>query len=119
MCLLLPSSKSSVLGLLAFNYVGDFYSSKTNVTGLMLFMCNIFHLVAANYKAVRCLSLTTLNNERSSIVLMHYMETGQGEVQDLSSLFFYKQLGFFFTLNSVTEVIIISWHMWLKILPYT
>ncbi|KAM7484432.1 hypothetical protein LguiA_000441 [Lonicera macranthoides] len=36
----------------------------------------VFHMYA-NYKAVRCLSLTTLNNERSSIVLMHYMETGQ------------------------------------------
>lgn len=95
MCLLLLSSKSSALGLLVFNYVGDFYSSKTNVTGLMLFICNIFFLVAANYKAVRCLSLTTLNNERSSIVLMHYMETGQGEVQDLSSLFFLQTTGFF------------------------
>ncbi|XP_058070401.1 protein root UVB sensitive 3 isoform X1 [Magnolia sinica] len=36
----------------------------------------VFHMYA-NYKAVRCLSLTTLNNERSSILLQHFMETGQ------------------------------------------
>ncbi|KAK1374475.1 Root UVB sensitive [Heracleum sosnowskyi] len=36
----------------------------------------VFHMYA-NYKAVRCLSLTTLNCERSSILLLHYMETGQ------------------------------------------
>ncbi|KAL6538768.1 Protein root UVB sensitive 3 [Orobanche minor] len=36
----------------------------------------IFHMYA-NYKAVRCLSLATLNCERSSILLSHYMETGQ------------------------------------------
>ncbi|KAG8366443.1 hypothetical protein BUALT_Bualt17G0080300 [Buddleja alternifolia] len=35
-----------------------------------------FHMYA-NYKAVRCLSLATLNCERSSIVLLRYMETGQ------------------------------------------
>ncbi|KAL3631236.1 Protein root UVB sensitive 3 [Castilleja foliolosa] len=36
----------------------------------------VFHMYA-NYKAVRCLSLATLNCERSSIVLSHYMETGR------------------------------------------
>ncbi|KAL7132707.1 hypothetical protein ABFS83_12G092000 [Erythranthe nasuta] len=36
----------------------------------------VFHMYA-NYKAVRCLSLATLNCERSSILLSHYMETGQ------------------------------------------
>ncbi|KAK6133898.1 hypothetical protein DH2020_032359 [Rehmannia glutinosa] len=36
----------------------------------------IFHMYA-NYMAVRCLSLATLNCERSSILLSHYMETGQ------------------------------------------
>ncbi|KAL1803234.1 hypothetical protein ACET3Z_031881 [Daucus carota] len=36
----------------------------------------MFHMYA-NYKAVRCLSLTTLNCERSSILLWHYVETGQ------------------------------------------
>ncbi|KAK4403108.1 protein root UVB sensitive 3 [Sesamum angolense] len=36
----------------------------------------IFHMYA-NYKAVRCLSLCTLNCERSSILLSHYMETGE------------------------------------------
>lgn len=35
---------------------------------------------AANYKAVRCLSLATLNCERSSILLLHYLETGEGEM---------------------------------------
>ncbi|KAL6570939.1 hypothetical protein OROGR_000489 [Orobanche gracilis] len=35
----------------------------------------IFHM--SNYKAVRCLSLATLNCERSSILLSYYMETGQ------------------------------------------
>ncbi|KAJ0537642.1 putative Root UVB sensitive family [Helianthus annuus] len=36
----------------------------------------VFHMYA-NYKAVRCLNLTTLNCERSSILLLHFMETGQ------------------------------------------
>ncbi|KAK9276700.1 hypothetical protein L1049_006236 [Liquidambar formosana] len=36
----------------------------------------MFHMYA-NYKAVRCLSLTSLNSERSSILLQHFMETGQ------------------------------------------
>ncbi|XXG46618.1 hypothetical protein AAC387_Pa02g1419 [Persea americana] len=36
----------------------------------------VFHMYA-NYRAVRCLSLFTLNNERSSILLQHFMETGQ------------------------------------------
>ncbi|KAJ6810678.1 protein root UVB sensitive 3 [Iris pallida] len=36
----------------------------------------VFHMFA-NYMAVRCLSLTTLNNERSSLLLHHFMETGQ------------------------------------------
>ncbi|KAL5723182.1 Protein root UVB sensitive 3 [Ranunculus cassubicifolius] len=36
----------------------------------------IFHMYA-NYKAVRCLSLTTLNTERCSILLQHFMESGQ------------------------------------------
>ncbi|XP_023773241.1 protein root UVB sensitive 3 isoform X3 [Lactuca sativa] len=35
----------------------------------------MFHMYA-NYKAVRCLNLTTLNCERSSILLLHFMETG-------------------------------------------
>lgn len=35
----------------------------------------------ANYKAVRCLNLTTLNCERCSILLLHFMETGQGEIK--------------------------------------
>ncbi|KAL7163744.1 hypothetical protein ACSBR2_039796 [Camellia fascicularis] len=39
----------------------------------------MFHMYA-NYKAVRCLSLTTLNCERSSILLLHFMKTGgQGQ----------------------------------------
>lgn len=37
-----------------------------------------FFFLAANYKAVRCLALTSLNAERSSILLQHFMETGQG-----------------------------------------
>ncbi|KAD2804162.1 hypothetical protein E3N88_37539 [Mikania micrantha] len=36
----------------------------------------VFHMYA-NYKAVKCLNLTTLNCERSSILLLHFMETGQ------------------------------------------
>ncbi|XP_071715553.1 protein root UVB sensitive 3 isoform X2 [Rutidosis leptorrhynchoides] len=36
----------------------------------------MFHMYA-NYKAVRCLNLTTLNCERSSILLQHFMEAGQ------------------------------------------
>ncbi|KAK9699206.1 hypothetical protein RND81_08G159900 [Saponaria officinalis] len=36
----------------------------------------IFHMYA-NYKAVRCLSLNSLNGERSSLLLQHFMETGQ------------------------------------------
>lgn len=36
----------------------------------------IFHMYA-NYRAVRCLSLNTLNNQRASILLQHFLETGQ------------------------------------------
>ncbi|XP_057448107.1 protein root UVB sensitive 3-like isoform X1 [Lotus japonicus] len=36
----------------------------------------LFHIYA-NYRAVRCLALTSLNPERSSILLHHFMETGQ------------------------------------------
>ncbi|CAL5428684.1 unnamed protein product [Camellia sinensis] len=43
----------------------------------------MFHMYA-NYKAVRCLSLTTLNCERSSILLLHFMKTGgQEQVSDM------------------------------------
>ncbi|KAI8539418.1 hypothetical protein RHMOL_Rhmol09G0181700 [Rhododendron molle] len=43
----------------------------------------MFHMYA-NYKAVRCLSLTTLNCERSSILLLHFLKTGQGVACDFS-----------------------------------
>ncbi|KAK1299835.1 hypothetical protein QJS10_CPB13g00755 [Acorus calamus] len=36
----------------------------------------VFHMYA-NYKAVQCLSLTTLNNKRSSILLQHFMDLRQ------------------------------------------
>ncbi|KAL2667127.1 hypothetical protein AAZV13_01G051600 [Glycine max] len=36
----------------------------------------VFHMYA-NYRAVRCLALNSLNPERSSILLQHFMETGQ------------------------------------------
>ncbi|KAK7348781.1 hypothetical protein VNO80_23455 [Phaseolus coccineus] len=36
----------------------------------------VFHMYA-NYKAVRCLALNSINPERSSILLQHFMETGQ------------------------------------------
>ncbi|KAJ9174163.1 hypothetical protein P3X46_017221 [Hevea brasiliensis] len=36
----------------------------------------LFHMYA-NYRAVRCLVLTSLNMQRSSILLQHFMETGQ------------------------------------------
>ncbi|MED6216683.1 Protein root UVB sensitive 3 [Stylosanthes scabra] len=36
----------------------------------------LFHMYA-NYRAVRCLALTSLNPERTSILLQHFMETGQ------------------------------------------
>ncbi|KAG6654150.1 protein root UVB sensitive 3 [Carya illinoinensis] len=36
----------------------------------------LFHIYA-NYKAVQCLALTSLNPERSSILLQHFLETGQ------------------------------------------
>ncbi|XP_024008322.1 protein root UVB sensitive 3 isoform X2 [Eutrema salsugineum] len=37
----------------------------------------VFHMYA-NYRAVRCLVLNSLNMERSSILLAHFMQTGQG-----------------------------------------
>lgn len=46
------------------------------VVWLSFLSLTIFH-VYANYKAVRCLSLTTLNTQRSSILLQHFVETGQ------------------------------------------
>ncbi|XP_057523813.1 protein root UVB sensitive 3 [Amaranthus tricolor] len=36
----------------------------------------MFHMYA-NYKAVHCLSLNSLNGERSSVILQRFMETGQ------------------------------------------
>lgn len=42
------------------------------------FICAFCCLLAANYRAVCCLSLTTLNCQRSAIILLHFMETGQG-----------------------------------------
>ncbi|XP_031388262.1 protein root UVB sensitive 3 isoform X2 [Punica granatum] len=36
----------------------------------------IFHMYA-NYKAVQCLALTSLNAKRSAILLQHFMKTGQ------------------------------------------
>ncbi|KAK4278343.1 hypothetical protein QN277_016201 [Acacia crassicarpa] len=36
----------------------------------------LFHMFA-NYQAVRCLALTSLNPERSSILLQHFIKTGQ------------------------------------------
>lgn len=39
-------------------------------------LLTIFHMYA-NYRAVRCLSLNTLNGERSSILLQNFMETGK------------------------------------------
>ncbi|KAG1366773.1 protein root UVB sensitive 3 [Cocos nucifera] len=38
----------------------------------------MFHMYA-NYKAVRCLSLNTLNNERSSILLQYFMQNGKAK----------------------------------------
>lgn len=43
---------------------------------ILFLSLTLFHMFA-NYMAVRCLSLTTLNNERSSLLLQHFMETGQ------------------------------------------
>ncbi|KAJ9554275.1 hypothetical protein OSB04_018320 [Centaurea solstitialis] len=52
----------------------------------------MFHMYA-NYKAVRCLNLTTLNCERSSILLLHFMETGRGEECYLFLLFSLSKRG--------------------------
>lgn len=39
--------------------------------------------VSANYRAVRCLSLTTLNNQRGSILLQRYMQNKTGNCLSL------------------------------------
>lgn len=44
----------------------------------MLWEWNWCFSCAANYKAVRCLALNSLNPERCSIILQHFMKTGQG-----------------------------------------
>ena len=52
---------------------------KTNNKVFMRHRYNIaYFLYTANYKAVQCLTLTSLNPQRSSILLRHFMETGQG-----------------------------------------
>ncbi|KAL2519282.1 Protein root UVB sensitive 3 [Abeliophyllum distichum] len=60
--------------------LGMFLARITLGHSLAIWFCflflTIFHMYA-NYKAVRCLSLATLNCERSSILLLHFMETGQ------------------------------------------
>lgn len=43
-------------------------------------------LDTANYRAVRCLILTTMNSERSSILLEHFMKSGQGNPHYLALL---------------------------------
>ncbi|XP_042496126.1 protein root UVB sensitive 3 isoform X2 [Macadamia integrifolia] len=47
---------------------------------LVIWICflslTMFHMYA-NYRAVRCLCLTTVNSERASILLQHFMETDQ------------------------------------------
>ncbi|RAL48391.1 hypothetical protein DM860_005815 [Cuscuta australis] len=43
---------------------------------ILFLSLTVFHMYA-NYKAVCCLSLTTMNCERTSILLSHFFETGQ------------------------------------------
>ncbi|KAL4574329.1 hypothetical protein LXL04_021158 [Taraxacum kok-saghyz] len=47
-----------------------------SLTMFHMYEVNFIFMYLANYKAVRCLNLTTLNCERSSILLQHFMETG-------------------------------------------
>ncbi|KMT12417.1 hypothetical protein BVRB_5g103490 [Beta vulgaris subsp. vulgaris] len=60
--------------------LGMFLAHVTRGYSLSIWFCflslTIFHMYA-NYKAVRCLSLNTLNGARSSLLLQHFMETGQ------------------------------------------
>ncbi|CAA6667359.1 unnamed protein product [Spirodela intermedia] len=46
------------------------------VIWLSFLSLTVFHMFA-NYMAVRCLSLTTLNDERSWLLLKHFMKTGE------------------------------------------
>uniref|UniRef100_A0A7N0UBC3 Protein root UVB sensitive 3 n=1 Tax=Kalanchoe fedtschenkoi TaxID=63787 RepID=A0A7N0UBC3_KALFE len=45
-------------------------------TWISFLSLTVFHMYA-NYRAVRCLSLTSLNCERTSILLRYFMKTGQ------------------------------------------
>ncbi|KAH7516082.1 hypothetical protein FEM48_Zijuj10G0097000 [Ziziphus jujuba var. spinosa] len=60
--------------------LGMLFARATTGHPLAIWFCflslTFFHMYA-NYKAVQCLALTSLNPQRSSIVLQHFMETGQ------------------------------------------
>ncbi|XP_078164578.1 root UVB sensitive protein (Protein of unknown function, DUF647) isoform X3 [Carex rostrata] len=60
--------------------IGMFLAHITRGYALVIWLSflslTMFHLYA-NYKAVQCLSLTTLNCERSSILLKHFLESGE------------------------------------------
>lgn len=72
-----------------------------------LFFCLIW--ISANYKAVQCLSLTTLNCERSSILLKHFLESGEGDFQlYLQPFYFFVNvksfwMNYFFLFSSDTS----------------
>nr|GMD84619.1 protein root UVB sensitive 3 isoform X1 [Ipomoea batatas] len=79
----------SFLSLTIFHMYGQFcaaflspptpYPMYSMLTRLASNMSLIILIYVANYKAVSCLSLTTLNCERSSILLSHFFKTGQGD----------------------------------------
>lgn len=60
------------LGMVLAHFTGGYPLA---VWGSFLFL-TFFHMYA-NYMAVRCLSLTTLNSERGSLLLQNFMKNGQ------------------------------------------
>ncbi|KAK8943689.1 hypothetical protein KSP40_PGU005002 [Platanthera guangdongensis] len=62
------------LGMVLAHFTGG-YPLAVWVSFLLLTFVHMY----ANYMAVRCLSLTTLNSERGSLLLQNFMKNGQGD----------------------------------------
>ncbi|XP_024989993.1 protein root UVB sensitive 3 [Cynara cardunculus var. scolymus] len=77
---------ATMMGMALGMFLAHITMGHSTIIWFSFLSLTMFHMYA-NYKAVRCLNLTTLNCERSSILLLHFMETGRvlspKEVSDL------------------------------------
>ncbi|GJY98096.1 protein root UVB sensitive 3 [Tanacetum coccineum] len=67
---------ATMIGMALGMFLAQITMGHSTIIWFSFLSLTMFHMYA-NYKAVRCLNLTTLNCERGSILLRHFMETGQ------------------------------------------